>query len=163
MFRGVDMPVRVPTRYPGVVLPQPIAPLCFRGIVASGKNPEGKYWKEYDGSGTRFNLFERACERVPASRGWLLKEFLPYCQEDPPHLAHSRMHLLSFLSERNLMFLPRRAASSLNHLHPWRYRYLEKRAVRELPDAATPSPLLFLMDFLHEVAWRRIGCAVDGA
>src|SRR5690606_9997877 len=92
---------------------------------------------------------------------WLLKEFLPYCQEDTPPLAHSRTRLVRFLSERKLMFLPRRAESSLKHLRPWRYRYVEKRSVRELVDAATPSTLLFLMAFLHEIAWRRNECAVD--
>ena len=143
------------------VVPAPLAPRVFQDIYALGKNPDGNYWKEYDGSGARFNLFERVCERVPASRPWLLKGFLPYQREDPPPIAHSRAHLSSFLTERKLMFLPRRAVSALEHLRPRLYQYVQKRAIRDLVGAATPSTLIFLMAFLHEVAWWAKGRPIE--
>ena len=109
----------------------------------------------------RFNLFERACERVPASRPWLLKEFVDYQQEDPPPIALSRAHLSSFLEKRELMFVPRRAVRALQHLRPRLYPRLQESAVRYLIRAATPSTLLFLMTFLHEVVWWARGRPVD--
>ena len=160
-YRWLDQTLLLPTTDPTGVLYEPLAPQVFREIYASGKNPDGNYWKEFDGSGVRFNLFERACERVPASRPWLLKEFVDYQQEDPPPIALSRAHLSSFLEKRELMFVPRRAVRALQHLRPRLYPRLQESAVRYLIRAATPSTLLFLMTFLHEVVWWARGRPVD--
>lgn len=160
-YRWLDQTLLLPTTDPTWVLYEPLAPQVFREIYASGKNPDGNYWKEFDGSGVRFNLFERACERVPASRPWLLKEFVDYQQEDPPPIALSRAHLSSFLEKRELMFVPRRAVRALQHLRPRLYPRLQESAVRYLIRAATPSTLLFLMTFLHEVVWWARGRPVD--
>lgn len=142
-----------------------VAPHVFREIYASGKNPDGNYWLEYDDSGRKFNLYERACERVPASRPWLLKEFRAYLQEDPPSISLSRAHLSSFLEKRELIFVPGRAVRAIKYLRPQTYRRMRKRAVRCLLRAATPSTLLFLMAFLHEVVWwarrRPVGDVVE--
>ena len=151
--RWLDRTLLMPTTDMGGVLPDRIAPHVFQEIYASGKNPDGNYWKEFDDSGARFNLFERVCERVPASRPWLLKEFRVYQREDPPPIAHSRAYLSSFLAERELMFLPARAVRALQQLRPRLYPYLKKCAVQDLVEAATPETLLFLMAFLHEIVW----------
>lgn len=156
-YRWLDQTLLLPTTDSTGLLYESIAPQVFREIYRSGKNPDGNYWKEFNDSGARFNLFERACERVPASRPWLLKEFLAYQQEDPPPIALSRAHLLSFLGKRGLMFVPKRVVSALQHLRPTLYPRLQKRAVRYLVRAATPSTLLLLMTFLHEVVWRARG------
>ncbi|MBL8261460.1 MAG: hypothetical protein JNM58_03470 [Xanthomonadaceae bacterium] len=86
---------------------------------------------------------------------------MDYQQEHPPPIALSRAHLSSFLEKRELMFVPRRVVSALEHLRPWRYSYLQKRALQYLVGAATPSTLLFLMAFLHEVVWWARGRPVD--
>lgn len=159
--RWLDRTLLIPTTDMGSTLSNRLAPYVFREIYISGKNPDGNYWTEYNDSGARFNLFERVCERVPASRPWLLKEFLAYQKEDPPPIAHSRAHLSSFLEKRELMFVPRRAVSALQHLRPRLYPRLQERAVRDLIRAATPSTLLFLVTFLHEVVWWARGRPVD--
>lgn len=139
------------------VLPEPLAPRVFREIYATGKSPDGNYWTEYDGSGTRFNLLERVCERVPASRQWLFKEAAPYLGEGPPPIAYSRAYLSQFLTRHDLMFLPGPAASALSHLRPRLFRALQIRALHDLAWAATPSTVIFLIAFLHEVTWRTKG------
>lgn len=137
------------------------APPYFETVYKLGKNPNGMYWHELDGSGRKFNLFERACERVPASRNWFLTEFQPYLHADPPPVAISREHLRSFLAERKLMFLPRRVASALHHLRPELYLQLQERATFDLVRAATPCTVLFLIAYLHELTWSSKGRSIE--
>ena len=159
--RWLDRTLLMPVTDHSGVLPNRLAPHAFREIHASGKNPDGNYWTEYDDSGARFNLFERVCQRVPSSRPWLFKEFLPYIRQDPPPIAHSRSELLRYLEDRELTFLPKRAVSALLFLRPLAYRYLRTRAVRHLLEASTPSTLLFLLTYLHEVVWWAKGRSTD--
>jgi hypothetical protein len=137
------------------------APPYFDKVYKLGKNPNGMYWDELDGSGRKFNLFERACERVPASRKWLLSEFQRYLHEDPPPVAISRQHLRTFLVERQLMFLPRRVASALHHLRPELYLWLQERATLDLVMAATPCTVLLLIAYLHELTWSNKGRSIE--
>lgn len=138
----------------GGVLPEPLAPRVFQEVYRAGKNPDGKYWKEFDGRGERFNLFERTCERVPASREWLLKDYLPYLKEDPPAISHSRAYLKHFLNSCGLIFIPSQAVCAIKYLRPKLYQYLRDHATVDLVDAATPSTTLFLIAYLHDVTWR---------
>lgn len=160
--RFLDRTLLMPTTEPNGVLPERLAPHVFKEIHASGKNPDGNYWQEYNDSGVKLNVYERVCERVPASREWLLKEFLPYLRDDPPPIAESRAHLSDFLASRNLVFLPGRVASAFEHLFPLRYRYLQKRALRHLVEAATPGTVLLWLSFLHQVTWTQKGQYVEG-
>ncbi|APR13370.1 hypothetical protein [Xanthomonas citri] len=53
-----------------------LTPRVFEEIHYAGKNPDGTYWKEIKDKTKKFNLLERVCERVPASRAWLLRDLV---------------------------------------------------------------------------------------
>ncbi|MFA4577604.1 hypothetical protein P2A78_21590 [Xanthomonas perforans] len=103
----------------------------------------------------KFNLLERVCERVPASRAWLLRDFSRYMQLDPPSLMDSREQLLAYTNTRGLLLVPGSVMATVNYLDPALYADLEHRCTSALIKAATPSTLLFVIAFLHEVTWRR--------
>ncbi|MBZ2413812.1 hypothetical protein IPT12_15345 [Xanthomonas perforans] len=132
-----------------------LTPRVFEEIHYAGKNPDGAYWKEIKDKTKKFNLLERVCERVPASRAWLLRDFNRYMQLDPPSLLDSREQLLAYTNSRGLLLVPGRVMAAVKHLDPELYADLEHRCTSALIKAATPSTLLFVIAFLHEVTWRR--------
>ncbi|SYZ56278.1 hypothetical protein CPBF367_29690 [Xanthomonas arboricola pv. juglandis] len=132
-----------------------LTPRVFEEIHNAGKNPDGAYWKEIKDKTKKFNLLERVCERVPASRAWLLRDFNRYMQLDPPSLLDSREQLLVYTNSRGLLLVPGRVMAAVKHLDPALYADLEHRCTSALIKAATPSTLLFVIAFLHEVTWRR--------
>jgi hypothetical protein len=137
------------------VIYEGLTPRVFEEIHHAGKNPDAAYWKEIKDKTKKFNLLERVCERVPASRAWLMRDFKRYMQVDPPSLLDSREQLLAYTNTRGLMLVPGRIMAAVKHLDPALYADLEHRCTSALIKAATPSTLLFVLAFLHEVTWRR--------
>lgn len=76
-------------------------------------------------------------------------------QLDPPSLLDSREQLLAYTNSRGLLLVPGRVMAAVKHLDPELYADLEHRCTSALIKAATPSTLLFVIAFLHEVTWRR--------
>lgn len=154
--RWLDRTLLMPPTGRVEVLSNRQAPKVFHEIHAQGRNPNGAYWMDLNDNG-RFNLFERVCIRVPASRMWLLEDFLSYTKEDPPSIAKSHGHLTTFLEQREVRFLRASIGSILKNRHPLLYKYLVRQGVSCLAVAATPETLLFLTAFLHEHVWTRKG------
>lgn len=161
MMKSLDCDVRwlnrtllLPLSDPSGVLPDRLAPRFFEEIHTQGKNPDGKYWEELNDSGEKFNLFERGCERVPKSRDWLLRDILLYMKREPPSILDSRTRLLAYINQRDLIFVPPHILYSLQHRVPLLYQELERECIGALEKASTPSSLLFLFAYLHELTWR---------
>ena len=153
--RWLNRTLLLPTSDHLGVLPDRLAPRVFEDIHEKGKNPDGAYWQEFNGSGGKFNLFERVCERVPKSRPWLLREFIAYVQPDPAPILDSRARILAYANQRGLHLLPGRVVAAVKHLNPVLYADLERRCTTALIKAATPSTLIFVIAYLHEMVWRR--------
>lgn len=162
-LRFLDQTLLLPTNDRSGVTPKRHALHVFEGIYRHGKNPNGTYWEELDGSGRRFNLSERVCERVPRSAEWLLRDFLLYVGSEPPPILDSRGKLLAYINERRLAFVPPNILFSLQLKTPPLYEELERECTEALIRAATPSSLLFLFAFLHELTWRGAPLRNDGA
>ncbi|WP_334179883.1 hypothetical protein [Pseudoxanthomonas sp.] len=137
------------------VIYEGLTPRVFEEIHHAGKNPDGAYWKEIKDKTKKFNLLERVCERVPASRAWLLRDFNHYTQADPPSLLKSREDILDYTNTRGLMLVPGRVMAAVEYLDPALYADLEHRCTSALIKAATPDTVLFVIAFLHEMTWRR--------
>lgn len=152
--RWLDRTLLLPTTDRSGTLTARMAPRVFEE-VAKGKNPDGKYWMEFDDSGQKFNLVERVEERVPNSRQWLLKKFVGYTEPELPPLLHSRETLLAYLNERDLIFVPGQVIEAARLRDPAFYTDMKDRNMAALVKAATPSTLLFLIAFHREITWRR--------
>ncbi len=137
------------------VLSDRLAPRLFEEIHTQGKNPDGKYWQERNDSCEKFNLFRRACERVPKSEEWLLRDLMLYMKSELPSILDSRTKLLVYINQRDVVFVPPNILFSLQQQAPLLYQELERECMGGLEKAATPSTLLFLFAYLHELTWRR--------
>ncbi|WP_396617464.1 hypothetical protein ACHZ97_09380 [Lysobacter soli] len=162
-LRYLDQTLLLPTGDHSGLTPRRLALHVFQEIYRHGKNPNGKYWEELDGSGRRFNLLGRVCERVPRSAEWLLRDFLLYVGSEPPPILESRGKLLAYINERGLAFVPPNILFSLQLEVPALYEDLERQCIGALIQAATPNTLLFLFAFLHEITWRGEPLRNDGA
>lgn len=133
-----------------------LAPRVFEDIHEKGKNPDGKYWMEFDDSGTKFNLVDRVCERVPNSREWLLRWIFLYLKAELPPLLHSRETLLAYLNQRELQFVPGRVIAAVRLRDPSFFASMKERSMAALVKAATPTTLCFILAHLREIIWRRV-------
>lgn len=153
--RWLNRTLLLPPSDPSGVLSDRLAPRLFEEIHTQGKNPDGKYWEELNDSGEKFNIFRRACERVPKSEEWLLRDLMLYTKPAPPSILDSRSKLLAYINQRDLIFVPPHILYSLQQQVPLLYQELERECIGGLEKAATPSTLLFLFAYLHELTWRR--------
>lgn len=153
--RGLNRTLLLPLSDLRGVLSDRLAPRLFEEIHTQGKNPDGKYWVELNDSGEKFNLFRRACERVPKSEEWLLRDFMLYTKPVSPSILDSRTKLLGYINQRDVVFVPPHILFSLQQQVPQLYQELERECIGGLERAATPATLLFLLAYLHELTWRR--------
>lgn len=125
----------------------------FWRTYALGKNPDGAYFSEPDGSGGKFNLFERVLARVPESRHWILSEANVYFSGQPT-VDESAQHTSSFLSHGSMALLSAESA------HAWGEQDLEglvaaeRLTLQSLSIQATPEALTLLLALLHLAIWH---------
>lgn len=118
-----------------------------------GKNPDGAYFKEPNGSGNKFNLFQRVVARVPESRHWLLDEALPYFSGQPS-IDESAKRASHFLLHGSMALL------SPGCVHAWEEQDLEgvvateRLSLEGLSAQATPEALTLLLSLLHLAIWH---------
>ncbi len=140
-------------------VPEPLvkrtAPKVFQRIYALGANPVGNYVKEpKEENGSRFNLFERVCMRVPESRSWLLEELAPYLEDDVPTIKFS-LDVYEKASEAlGILLIDDACYQSWARVDPQGLKDAEQQTYTTLVRNPLPISLAFLYALHHLARWN---------
>lgn len=133
--------------------PDPSIPDMFRRTYDLGKNPDGAYFNEPDGSGSKFNLFMRVVARIPESEPWLLTDAAPYFNGEQS-VDQSAKIATALLAKRSKTLL------SAEAVHAWCEHDSEGIVSAEclsldaLAAEGTPEALTLLLSLLHLAVWH---------
>lgn len=133
--------------------PDPSIPDMFRRTYELGKNPDGAYFNEPDGSGQKFNLFQRVVARVPESQPWLLSEAGAYFSGEPT-IDQSAQNVAAMLQARSMVLLSPESVHAWREHDPAGLATAERLSLDALAVDATPEALTLLLGLLHMAVWH---------
>jgi hypothetical protein len=133
----------------------------FRRTYELGKNPDGAYFNEPDGSGQKFNLFQRVVARVPESQHWLLSEAVAYFSGEPT-IDQSAQNVAVMLKARTMALLSAESVHAWHEHDPEGLATAERLSLDALAVDASPEALTLLLGLLHMAVWHFFPDRRDG-